>query len=100
MTAYRIVQGTLLLGPALTWAVRSGGVVFDEADTQWRAYLDGANTITSCPPLQECSLTVDLEGGGQLRGACCVVELDAEHAQVKSDCLPEQFLEPACGEAD
>jgi len=43
---------------------------------------------------------VDLEGGGELRGVCSVVEVDVQQAQVESACQPDQFIEPTIAEAE
>ena len=36
MTTYKIVRGTLSLGPAGMWGVQSGGVIFDYPLSGWR----------------------------------------------------------------
>lgn len=100
MTTYRIVRGTLSLGTAGTWGVQSGGVEFDYPTSGWRAYLNGNDMANLSPPYADCSLTVDLEGGGELRGMCCLVELGGKQAQVESGSDPDQFIEPTLAEAE
>jgi hypothetical protein len=100
MTTYKIIRGTLSLGAAGTWGVKSGGVMFDFPTSGWRAYLNGIDSANMCPPYADCSLTVDLEGGGELRGVCSVVEVDVQRAQVESACQPDQFIEPTIAEAE
>lgn len=100
MTTYRIVHGTLSLGTAGTWGVQSGGVMFDYPTSGWRAYLNGSETASLQPPYTDCRLTVDLEGGGQLRGVCSVVEMDVRQAEVESVSEPDQFIEPTIIEAE
>jgi hypothetical protein len=100
MTTYKIVRGTLSLGPAGTWGVQSGGVMFDYPLSGWRACLNGSEMVNMSPPIAECNLTVDLEGGGELRGVCSLVELDVRQAQVESTCQPDRFIEPTLGEAE
>jgi hypothetical protein len=100
MITYRIVRGTLSVGTAGTLGIESGGVMFDFPASGWRAYLNGSDMRSLTEPFEKCSLTVDLEGGGELRGACSVVELGLGEAQVESDCQPEQFVEPTIAEAD
>jgi hypothetical protein len=100
MTTYKILRGTLSLGAAGTWGVQSGGVVFDYPACGWRAYLNGSETVNMGPPYADCNLTVDLEGGGELRGVCSLVELDVLQAQVESGCQPDEFVEPTIIEAE
>ena len=99
MTTYKIVRGTLSLGTAGTWGVQSGGVMFDYPTNGWRAYLKG-NDLANMQRYEECNLTVDLEGGGQLRGLCSVVDVDVRQAEVESGCEPDQFIEPTITEAE
>jgi hypothetical protein len=100
MTTYRIVRGTLSLGAAGTWGVQSGGVVFDYPASGWRAYLSGNEMVNMGPLYAECKLAVDLEGGGELRGVCSLIELDIRQAQVESGCQPDEFIEPTIIEAE
>ena len=100
MTTYRIVGGTLSLGPAGTLGVQSGGVVLEYATSGWRAFLNVSEMSDLCPPYSDCNLAVDLEGGGELRGCCSVVEVGSMQAQVESGCDPDQFVEPSIGEAE
>lgn len=100
MTTYRIVGGTLSLGPAGTWGVESGGVEFDFVSSGWRAFLNVNHLADVRPPYSDCSLTVDLEGGGELRGCCSVVEVGGTQAEVESGCDPDEFIEPVTAEAE
>lgn len=100
MTTYRIVRGTLSLGTAGTMGVQSGGVMFDDSTCEWRAYLNGSAMENIRPPYADCSLVVDLEGGGELRGACSVVGLDVQQAEVESTADPDKFIEPSIAEAE
>src|SRR4051812_35155246 len=99
MTAYRIVRGTLSIGTAGTWGVQSGGVELDYP-TGWKACLNGSNLANMSAPYSDCTLAVDLEGGGQLRGSCSVIELEPQQIQVQSDGEPAGFVQPTCAEAD
>ena len=74
--------------------------MFDFPTSGWRAYLNGSQLVNVCPPCADCSLTVDLEGGGTLKGTCSVVEVDVWQAQVESGCQPDQFVEPSIIEAE
>jgi hypothetical protein len=74
--------------------------MFDYPSLGWRAYLHGSDIAKIGKPNAECSLTVDLEGGGELKGVCSVIELGAGEAEVESNCLPEQFVEPTIAEPD
>jgi hypothetical protein len=100
MTTYKIVRGTLSMGTAGTIGVQSGGVMFDFPTNGWRACLSGSELVNMHPPYADCSLTVDLEGGGKLRGVCSVVEIDVLQAQVESPSQPDQFIEPTISEAE
>jgi hypothetical protein len=101
MTTYKIVRGTLSLGTAgTTWGVQSGGVMFDFPTNGWRACLRGNDLVGMHLPYGECNLTVDLEGGGKLRGMCSVVEVDVRQAQVESGSEPDHFEEPTIIEAE
>ena len=100
MTTYRIVGGTISVGTAGTWGIQSGGVMFDYPGTGWRAYLNGNDMANINQPYKDCRITVDLEGGGALRGVCSFTTLAGGEAQVESDCQPDQFIEPSLAEAD
>jgi hypothetical protein len=101
MTTYKIVRGTLSLGTAgTTLGVQSGGVMFDFPTNGWRACLKGNDLADLQLSHEECSLAVDLEGGGKLRGMCSVVEVEARQAQVESGSEPDQFVEPTIIEAE
>lgn len=74
--------------------------MFDFPTNGWRAYLKGNDLVDMRLPCEECNLTVDLEGGGKLRGTCSVVEVDVRQAQVESGSEPDQFVEPTITEAE
>ena len=99
MTAYRIVRGTLCQGAAGTWGVLAGGVELDYP-TSWRASLTGSKIRNISVSGEDCTLNLDLEGGGQLRGLCSVVDLTLEEVQVESHCEPTEFVEPIAAEPD
>ena len=98
MTAYKIVRGTLSHASSSTWGVLSGCVEM-EWPTQWRAFLMGSDQGNITLFGNECTLNVDLEGGGELHGNCSVVERNAE--RIKVECAgPVDFVEPVDYEAD
>lgn len=99
MTAYRIVRGTLRQGTTGPWGIQSGGIEL-EYPTGWHACLNGRNLSNTFARDQDCTLDVDLEGGGQLRGVCSLVELDSEGVQVASDGEPAEFVEPFSSEPE
>lgn len=99
MTAYRIVRGTLCQGTTGRWGIQSGGIEL-EYPTGWRACLTGNNLANTFARDQNCTLDVDLEGGGQLRGVCSVVKLDREGLEVEADCEPSEFVEPIGAEPE
>jgi len=70
-----------------------------EWPTEWRAFLMGSGEGNSSLLENDCTLNVDLEGGGELHGNCSVVERDAERVKVKCS-GPVDFVEPVDCEAD
>ena len=99
MTAYRIVRGTLCQGALGPWGIQSGGIEL-EYPTGWRAWLTGNNRSNTFATDQDCTLDVDLEGGGHVSGVCSVVSLDLDEVQVECDGEPTDFVEPISSEPD
>ncbi len=101
MTAYRIESGRLHLGPCGTWEVKSGGIIFDPPSPGWLGYLDGNDFVAQMPPMEaDGDLEVTLEGGGKLRGCCCVFETSHAQTCVTAKLEPVEFVEPPVSEAD